>query len=169
MAEFADNSDIPTAGIADDTDEHTAPKPSRRPSIGLFLAGLAAILVSVWALVGPFSLEPLANVEFRWLFVVAAVVIGAVLVFSPGRRRKPHETTVPRPVWWPGRCRVQSGGNHSHSIVPGGLLVTSSTTRLTSATSLVIRVEMRSSTSYGRRVQSAVIASSLETGRSTIG
>ena len=54
-------------------------------------------------------------------------------------------------------------------MVPGGLLVTSSTTRLTSATSFVIRVEIRSSTSYGRRVQSAVIASSELTGRSTIG
>ena len=32
-------------------------------------------------------------------------------------------------------------------MVPGGLLVTSSTTRFTSGTSLVIRVEMRSSTS----------------------
>lgn len=37
--------------------------------------------------------------------------------------------------------------NHSHSMVPGGLLVMSSTTRLTSDTSLVMRVEMRSSTS----------------------
>ena len=37
--------------------------------------------------------------------------------------------------------------DYSHSMVPGGLLVTSSTTRLTSATSLVIRVEIRSSTS----------------------
>ena len=36
---------------------------------------------------------------------------------------------------------------YSHSMVPGGLLVMSSTTRLTSATSLVMRVEMRSSTS----------------------
>ena len=36
---------------------------------------------------------------------------------------------------------------YSHSMVPGGLLVMSSTTRLTSATSLVIRVEIRSSTS----------------------
>jgi len=54
-------------------------------------------------------------------------------------------------------------------MVPGGLLVTSSTTRLTSRTSLVMRVEMVDSTSYGRRVQSAVIASSDETGRSTIG
>jgi len=60
-------------------------------------------------------------------------------------------------------------GRHSHSIVPGGLLVTSSTTRLTSGTSLVIRVEIVASTSYGRRVQSAVIASSDDTGRSTTG
>ena len=32
---------------------------------------------------------------------------------------------------------------YSHSMVPGGLLVTSRVTRLTSATSLVMRVEMR--------------------------
>lgn len=36
---------------------------------------------------------------------------------------------------------------YSHSMVPGGLDVTSSTTRFTSRTSLVIRVEIRSSTS----------------------
>ncbi len=58
---------------------------------------------------------------------------------------------------------------HSHSMVPGGLLVTSSTTRLTSVTSLVMRVEILASTSYGTRVQSAVIASSEDTGRSTMG
>ena len=40
-----------------------------------------------------------------------------------------------------------AGSRHSHSIVPGGFEVTSRTTRLTSATSLVIRVEMRSRTS----------------------
>ena len=58
---------------------------------------------------------------------------------------------------------------YSHSMVPGGFEVTSSTTRLTSGTWLVILFEMRASTSYGTRVQSAVIASSEETGRSTIG
>jgi hypothetical protein len=42
---------------------------------------------------------------------------------------------------------VSARSSYSHSMVPGGLLVTSSTTRLTSATSLVIRVEIRSSTS----------------------
>src|SRR5690606_39777742 len=58
---------------------------------------------------------------------------------------------------------------HSHSMVPGGLDVTSRTTRFTSRTSLVMRLEIFDSTSYGRRVQSAVIASSLDTGRSTMG
>src|SRR3954447_13059000 len=58
---------------------------------------------------------------------------------------------------------------HSHSMVPGGFDVTSRATRFTSRTSFVMRVEMRASTSYGTRVQSAVMASSLETGRSTTG
>ena len=40
--------------------------------------------------------------------------------------------------------------DYSHSMVPGGLLVMSRVTRLTSATSLVIRVEIVSSTSYGQ-------------------
>jgi len=67
------------------------------------------------------------------------------------------------------RWQPAQSHHYSHSMVPGGLLVTSSTTRLTSGTSLVIRVEIRASTSYGTRVQSAVIASSEETGRTTIG
>src|SRR5437868_4913060 len=47
------------------------------------------------------------------------------------------------------------GPGYSHSIVAGGLLVTSSTTRFTSGTSLVIRVEIRASTAAGSRAQSA--------------
>ena len=58
---------------------------------------------------------------------------------------------------------------HSHSMVAGGLLVTSRTTRLISGTSLVTRVEIPASTSSGSRAQSAVMASSLVTGRSTMG
>lgn len=42
---------------------------------------------------------------------------------------------------------VPVGPGYSHSMVPGGLLVTSNTTRLISRTSLVMRVEMRSRTS----------------------
>ncbi|MGO4204395.1 hypothetical protein AB4Z09_22080 [Rhodococcus sp. TAF43] len=70
-----------------DTDEQSTATPSRFPSIGLLLAGIAALLVSAWAIIGPFTLDPLANVGARWLFVIVAVGIGAALVFSPGRRR----------------------------------------------------------------------------------
>jgi len=59
--------------------------------------------------------------------------------------------------------------DYSHSMVPGGLLVMSRATRLTPGTSLVIRVEIVASTSYCTRTQSAVIASSEDTGRSTTG
>src|SRR5262249_62257782 len=57
---------------------------------------------------------------------------------------------------------------YSHSIVPGGLLVMSSTTRFTSRISLIIREAICSSRSYGSRAQSAVIASSLVTARIAI-
>src|SRR3954454_5453085 len=83
---------------------------------------------------------------------------------------------------WPGHAVLRTDGPHrgqqirgvirqvySHSMVPGGLDVTSRTTRFTSRTSLVMRVEIFSSTSYGTRVQSAVMASSDDTGRRTIG
>ena len=45
------------------------------------------------------------------------------------------------------RASGQRGSFYSHSMVPGGLLVTSRTTRLTSATSLVMRVEILASRS----------------------
>ena len=54
---------------------------------------------------------------------------------------------------------------YSHSIVPGGFDVMSRTTRLTSRISLIIREAICSSRSYGRRAQSAVIASSEVTAR----
>ncbi len=66
----------------------------------------------------------------------------------------------------PGRLRRTA---YSHSIVAGGFDVTSSTTRLTAGISLTIRDEIVSIRSYGSRAQSAVIASSLVTARSTIG
>src|SRR5262249_51834463 len=50
---------------------------------------------------------------------------------------------------------------HSHSIVAGGLLLISYTTRLTPRTLLMIRVETRASKSSGKRDQSAVMKSSV--------
>jgi len=71
----------------DDTQDSEQTRTRKRPSLLLLLAGLAALLVSGWALAGPFSLEPLTNVEFRWLFVLVAVLVGVVLVFAPNRRK----------------------------------------------------------------------------------
>jgi predicted metal-binding membrane protein len=55
---------------------------------------------------------------------------------------------------------------HSHSMVAGGFELTSYTTRFTPRTSLMIRFEMRASTSCGNGNQSAVIPSRLVTARS---
>ena len=91
--------------------------------------------------------------------------VRAVLPPSPGSRR----SSCGRPPR-SGAAGCGAGrAAHSHSMVPGGLLVTSSTTRLTPSTSLVMRFEMRDRTSSGIRAQSAVMASSLMTGRRTTG
>src|SRR5215217_6883183 len=85
------------------------------------------------------------------------------------REQDPDERAGQRPL--PGlhrlrRARLDALAEaHSHSIVPGGLLVMSSTTRLTSRISLIMREAICSSRSYGRRAQSAVIASSEVTAR----
>jgi len=55
---------------------------------------------------------------------------------------------------------------HSHSIVAGGLLVMSYTTRFTPLTSLMIRLDAAASSSSGRRAQSAVMKSVVDTARS---
>ena len=52
---------------------------------------------------------------------------------------------------------------YSHSIVDGGLLEMSYTTRLTPGTSLTMRRLIKPSTSYGTLAQSAVMPSSLST------
>ncbi len=83
-------------------------------------------------------------------------------------RRSPDSVDESRRAASRERCDLV-GRHYSHSIVPGGFDVTSYATRFTPGTSLTIREAMRSRTPYGRRAQSAVIASSLVTARITIG
>ncbi|WP_072687302.1 hypothetical protein [Rhodococcus marinonascens] len=60
----------------------------RGPSVIMLLSGLAALFVSGWALAGrSFAVALEDNVEFRWVFVVVAVLVGVVLVFAPSRRK----------------------------------------------------------------------------------
>src|SRR3954467_13322279 len=68
------------------------------------------------------------------------------------------------------RCAAAAAGHppdralsYSHSIVAGGLELTSYTTRFTPSTSLAMRLDIRPSTSGGKANQSAVIPSRLVT------
>ncbi|NMD59314.1 UNVERIFIED_ORG: hypothetical protein FNL38_101677 [Nocardia globerula] len=72
--------------IGTSTEEHEETPKSKRPSALLLIAGIAAFLVSGWALLGPFSLAPAADIQFRWLFVGAAVIAGLLLVILPNRK-----------------------------------------------------------------------------------
>ncbi len=67
-----------------DTDTQT-PAPRRSPALAV--AGLAALAVSLWALIGPGTLSFVGDVDVRWVFVGAAAVVGLVLVAIPARRR----------------------------------------------------------------------------------
>nr|WP_296777669.1 hypothetical protein [Rhodococcus sp. (in: high G+C Gram-positive bacteria)] len=73
-----------------DSDDDTAEenRARTRPSAILFLVGIAAAIVSVSALVGPSAIESLGNVQFRWVFVVVAIVVGLALLIVPGRKGK---------------------------------------------------------------------------------
>src|ERR1035438_377091 len=57
------------------------------------------------------------------------------------------------------RLSTRSPGSHSHSIVPGGLLVMSKQTRLTPLTSFTMRLASFSSRAGGDLTQPAVIPS----------
>ena len=71
----------------------------------------------------------------------------------------PRERVLPRPG------AGDEDPRHSHSMVDGGLLLMSYTTRFTPWTSLTMRREIAPRTSYGTFAQSAVIPSSLVTMR----
>ncbi|MDJ0392694.1 hypothetical protein QMK17_05055 [Rhodococcus sp. G-MC3] len=73
-----------------DSDEDTTEenRARTRPSAVLFLVGLAALIISVSALIGPSAIEALGDVQFRWVFVVVAIVVGLALLVVPGRKSK---------------------------------------------------------------------------------
>lgn len=86
---MADNN---TRHETDDSNDHANPQSARRrPSVLLVLSGLVALVISAWALAGPFGLTPLGADAVRWIFVGGAVVIGVVLVLSPNWRKKKQD------------------------------------------------------------------------------
>src|SRR5262249_52688302 len=90
-----------------------------------------------------------------------------------GQKPGDHHRKTHRRWIGPGRKRrspsVEGGRCYSHSIVAGGFDEMSYTTRFTPGISLMTRLEIASSTSYGIRAQSAVMASSEVTARMTTG
>lgn len=71
-----------------DSDTQEENQARTRPSALLFLVGLAALVVSVSALIGPSAIEALGDVQFRWVFVVVAIVVGLALLLAPTRKGK---------------------------------------------------------------------------------
>jgi uncharacterized membrane protein HdeD (DUF308 family) len=67
------------------TDDH---RPSRGPSFSLLFAGLLALVVSVWAFLGPSAWPAHSIVPVGWIVVAVAIVAGVVMVISPRRRRR---------------------------------------------------------------------------------
>lgn len=70
-----------------------------------------------------------------------------------------------RPGWPHSLGRQRPRTHHSHSMLAGGFVLMSYSTRFTPFTLLRILLDVLRSTSYGSSTQSAVIASSLMTAR----
>lgn len=69
--------------VADPTDDNVT---KRGPSVSLLIVGLLALGVSIWAFTGP-TTTATGVVSLGWVVVIAAIVVGILLVISP---RKPH-------------------------------------------------------------------------------
>ena len=84
---MSDNGIHTEYGHGDSSSDTAAQSSSRQgPSAPLFLAGLAALIVAIAALIGRDAVTALAEVQFRWVFVIAAVVVGAALLLGPSRK-----------------------------------------------------------------------------------
>ncbi|WP_227984210.1 hypothetical protein [Nocardia spumae] len=74
--------------MADNTQADTGAETRRGPSFSLLLAGALALLVSVWAFIGPTSWPIHTAIPVGWIVVGAAIVVGVALVVSPRRNKK---------------------------------------------------------------------------------
>lgn len=73
-------------GDYDDPSGENRTSSRRGPSALLLLAGLATMVVAVAALIGQGAIAALGDVQFRWVFVVVAVVVGFALLLGPSKK-----------------------------------------------------------------------------------
>ncbi|MBF6172579.1 hypothetical protein [Nocardia blacklockiae] len=59
----------------------------RGPSFSLLLAGVLALLVSVWAFIGPSSWPAHSIIPIGWIVIAAAIVVGIALVVAPRKKK----------------------------------------------------------------------------------
>ncbi|MEV4124722.1 hypothetical protein [Nocardia sp. NPDC049707] len=68
--------------MADPTEDNVT---KRRPSVSLLIVGLLALGVSIWAFIGPATMTATGVASIGWGVVIAAIVVGVLLVISPRR------------------------------------------------------------------------------------
>ncbi|WP_327095551.1 hypothetical protein OIE68_37070 [Nocardia vinacea] len=68
--------------MADPTDNNVT---KRGPSVSLLIVGLLALGVSSWAFIGPATMTATGVASLGWVVVIAAIVVGILLVISPRR------------------------------------------------------------------------------------
>ncbi|MEV6061959.1 hypothetical protein AB0L62_18315 [Nocardia asteroides] len=68
--------------MADQTETETR----RRPAFSLLCTGLITLALSVWALLGAPTPDS-GILPIGWGVVIAAIVVGLLLTFAPGRKR----------------------------------------------------------------------------------
>ncbi|MFD0365854.1 LPXTG cell wall anchor domain-containing protein [Nocardia sp. GCM10030253] len=73
--------------MADKIDTDNSSTDRRGPSASLLIVGLLALAVSVWAFIGPAAMPATGVIPLGWIVVIAAIVIGILLVVSPRKRR----------------------------------------------------------------------------------
>ncbi|WP_227998619.1 hypothetical protein [Nocardia australiensis] len=74
--------------MAEKTETNGSPAKRTGPSISLLIVGLLALGVSIWAFIGPASMPATGTMPFGWILVIAAIVIGILLVLYPRRPRR---------------------------------------------------------------------------------
>lgn len=67
--------------------EHNQPETRRGPSFSLLLAGVLALLVSVWAFIGPSAWPAHSAFPTGWVVVAVVITIGIVMTVSPRCRK----------------------------------------------------------------------------------
>jgi uncharacterized membrane protein HdeD (DUF308 family) len=66
-----------------ETEREETTESRRGPAASLLIAGLLSIAISVWAFIGPASWPAASMIPIGWIVVIAAIVIGILLVISP--------------------------------------------------------------------------------------